>query len=187
MNAITPMEQILEKIMKVREGKTEFKALENHVKRMDDERFDYIIARLKRQMEIVDKYDPKIRPAIDPMVSSELGIYRRLDDYELGELLNYPKCCIMSFSEEARFGIDRDHLKEIDEMDKDENAYAIILPSGFIPCSLKCKEAWDRKLIAFVTYEDYLNIIKLEDELFKELPHFHGAYDEYYEKIILKK
>lgn len=129
MNAGDHIKQILEKIMEIREEKTESKALENHIKRMDDEKFDYIIARLNKQIEIVEKYNPKIRPAIDPMVSSELGIYRRLDDYELGELLDYPKCCIISFSENARFGIDRDHLKEIDEMNIDENTYAIILPS----------------------------------------------------------
>ena len=69
----------------------------------------------------------------------------------------------------------------------DDAAYAIILPSGFIPCSLKCEESWKRNLIDVVTEEEYYKILELERELKEKLPHFHGAYDEYYEKIILKK
>ncbi|EHP89675.1 DUF483 domain-containing protein [Methanotorris formicicus] len=184
------MREILNKIMELREkgNNSEFNILGGYIKDMDEEKYNYIIFRLKKQIEIVEKYKPKVRPAIDPMVSMELGIYRRLDDYELGKLLNYPECCIKSFSEDFRIGIDRDHLKEAEEIkEKSNNAYAIILPSGFIPCSLKCEESWKRNLIGIVDEDEYYRILELEKELKEKLPHFHGAYDEYYEKIILKK
>ena len=195
MNAVDSMKSILKKIIEARNGNSELDFLKARMQNMDDEKFNYIIYRLNRQIEIVKKYNPKVRPAIDPMVSSELGVYSGLDFPEgYGRLLNYPKCCIKSF-ENARFGIDKDHLKEVEELkreiiDKNKNIKensVLILPSGFIPCSLKCKDAWERNLIAVISYDEYVNILKLEEELFNELPHFHGAYNEYYEKILLYK
>jgi hypothetical protein len=149
--------------------------------------FDYIIQRLIIQLKIVQKYNISVRPAIDPFVSSELGIYKRLDDLELGKLLDYPNCCVDSFSETARYGIDSKHLKEVENMTFEDEDYAIILPSGFIPCSLKCNKAIENKLIGTIDKETYEKLLSLEEELFKKLPHYHGAYDEYFEKIILKK
>ncbi|AEF96562.1 DUF483 domain-containing protein [Methanotorris igneus] len=182
------MKEILNKIQELRKkDSSNFKILGEYIKDLDEEKYNYIIFRLKKQIEIVEKYKPKVRPAIDPMVSMELGVYRRLDDYELGKLLNYPECCIKSFAEDFRIGIDSEHLKEAEEIkEKFSNAYAIILPSGFIPCSLKCEKSWKRNLIAVVTEEEYYKILELERKLKEKLPHFHGAYDEYYEKIILK-
>jgi len=72
-----------------------------------------------------------------------------------------------SFSEETRFAIDEGYLKELEEMDIPEDAYALILPSGFIPCSLKCPKAWENKLIAYVNPKEYQMILELEEELKK--------------------
>lgn len=182
------IKRLYEKIIELRDGNSkEYRVLSEYIQSIDEDMFENIINRLKKQIEIVEKYEIDIRPAIDPFVSSELGIYRRLDDLELGELLDYPKCCVNSFSETARYGIDREHLKELESMEFEEDVYAVILPSGFIPCSLKCTEAIKNKLIGTVNREVYEKLLKLEEELFRELPHYHGAYDEYFEKIILKK
>ncbi|ENN95583.1 hypothetical protein J422_07052 [Methanocaldococcus villosus KIN24-T80] len=145
------MEDILKKILQMREGKSEFKKLEENIKNMDDIKFEYLINRLKTQIEIVNKYKPKVRPALDPVISFELGVYRRLDDYEIGKLLNYPLCCIKSFSEDFRIAIDREHLKEAKEI----NTYAIVITSGFIPCSLKCKMAMKNGLLGYMDEEEF--------------------------------
>ncbi|WP_292460536.1 DUF483 domain-containing protein [Methanothermococcus sp.] len=197
MNAVNSMEEILKKITSAREGKFDLNYISSHIQNIDDENYNYIIFRLMKQIEVVKKYNPKVRPAIDPVVSSVLGVYSGLDfSEEYGTLMGYPKCCVESFKS-ARFGIDAKHLKEADkikdEIKKDKletnkdlkEKVAIIMPSGFIPCSLKCEEAWKRNLIDIVSYNEYLTIQKLEEELFKVLPHFHGAYNEYYEKILL--
>ena len=181
------IEKLYKKIVELRENKSDkFQVLSKHIQSMPEDMFEYILNRLEKQIEIVKQYGIEIRPAIDPFVSSELGIYRRLDDLELGELLDYPECCVKSFSETARYGIDSEHLKEIESMKFDEETYAIILPSGFIPCSINCKKAIDNKLIGKIDKETYDKLLKLEEELFRELPHYHGAYDEYFEKIIVK-
>ncbi|AEH07431.1 DUF483 domain-containing protein [Methanothermococcus okinawensis] len=197
MNAVESMEEIFKRIIVARNGKSNLNFIGVHIENMDDEIYNYILSRLIRQIDIVKKYNPKVRPAIDPMVSSELGVYSGLDfPEEYGALMGYPKCCIESFKS-ARFGIDNEHLKEAEEIKKEikndilennkdvKEKVAIIMPSGFIPCSLKCKKAWERNLISIVSYKEYSLIQDLEAELFKELPHFHGAYNEYYEKILL--
>jgi hypothetical protein len=119
------------------------------------------------------------------MISTELGVYRG-DDENIGRLLGYPECCIRSFSENTRYAIDGEHLAEVSELDIPEGKCAIIMPSGFIPCSLRCQEAWERKLIGFADRDEFRRILELEDELMMRLPHFHLAYDEYFEKIVLE-
>jgi len=172
------LKNLLYKIEKLRSGELEgFEVLKEHIQSLDE--FQY---------ELVEKYKPKVRPAIDPMVSTELGIYRRLDDFEIGKLLDYPECCIKSFVEDVRVAIDREHLKEVEEMKeelKNKGIYAIVLPSGFIPCSLKCEEAIKRGFIGYLTKEEFDKILELEKELKEKIRHWHFGYDEYYEKIIL--
>jgi hypothetical protein len=197
MNAVESMKEILKKITSAREGKSDLNFIASRIQNMDDEKYNYIIYRVIKQIEIVKKYNPKVRPAIDPMVSSELGVYSGLDSpEEYGILMGYPKCCVESFKS-ARFGIDAEHLREAEEIKAEikkdilennksvKEKVAIVMPSGFIPCSLKCEEAWKRNLIAIVSYEEHLNILKLEEELLQKLPHYHCAYTEYYEKIML--
>lgn len=184
------LKNLLYKIEKLRSGElNEFKVLKEHIQSLDEFQYQQIVNRLKFQIEIVEKYKPKVRPAIDPVVSTELGIYRRLDDFEIGKLLGYPECCIKSFVEDARIGIDREHLKEVEEMKdglKNKGIYAIVLPSGFIPCSLKCEEAIKRGFIGYLNKEEFDNILKLEKELKEKIKHWHFGYDEYYEKIIIQ-
>ncbi|ACX72267.1 protein of unknown function DUF483 [Methanocaldococcus vulcanius M7] len=183
------LKNLLYKIEKLRNGELEgFNVLKEHIQSLDEFQYQQIIDRLKFQIEIVEKYNPKVRPAIDPVVSTELGIYRRLDDFEVGKLLNYPECCIKSFVEEVRISIDRDHLKEVEEMKdnlKNKGIYAIVLPSGFIPCSLRCEEAIKRGYIGYLNKEEFDKILKLEKELKEKIRHWHFGYEDYYEKIIL--
>ncbi|MBP2200806.1 hypothetical protein J3E07_000204 [Methanococcus voltae] len=200
---------LYEKITNIESLEDEFPILKSHITRMDPFLLEEVIGRLRKQIYIVDKYNPVVRPAIDPFVSSELGIYRRLDDIELGKLLNYPKCCVNSFSEQCRFGIDSEHLKDVDNLikllkteddkviDSEDykffkkyipninDVYAIVLPSGFIPCNIMCKEAWKNRLIGTVDQGEFKQLEELEKLLYCELPHLHGAYEEYFEKIIL--
>ncbi|WP_423792332.1 DUF483 domain-containing protein [Methanocaldococcus indicus] len=173
--------EILKKVLKLRLGDDKFKTLSNHVKNLDDALFSYIIKRLEIYESIVNKYKPKVRPALDPYVSSELGIYRRLDDKEIGEFLGYPECCINSFIN-GRVVIDEEHMKELKEI---KNCHAVVLTSGFIPCSIKCQRAIKNKLIGYLSYEDFEVILKVEEELKKNLPHYHYGYTEYYEKFII--
>jgi len=185
----TMLKNLLNKIEKLRNGELEgFKILKEHIQSLDEFQYQQIIDRLKFQIEIVEKYNPKVRPAIDPVVSTELGIYRRLDDFEVGKLLDYPECCIKSFVEEVRISIDRDHLKEVEEMRddlKNKGVYAIVLPSGFIPCSLRCEEAIKRGYIGYLNKEEFDKILELEKELKEKIRHWHFGYEDYYEKIIL--
>jgi len=178
------LEEIYKKIIKLRENNCQDGP--KSICRVDEFYFSQLMARLEKEIEIVNRYNPPTRPALDPLVSTELGIYRG-DDYQIGRLLGYPECCMKSFSEETRFAIDKKHLKELEEMEFPEDAYALILPSGFIPCSLKCPKAWENKLIAYVNPREYQMILELEEELKRELPHFHLGYNEYYEKLPIKK
>jgi len=183
------LKNLLHKIEKLRAGELEgFETLKEHIQSLDEFQYQQIVERLKFQIEIVEKYKPKVRPAIDPVVSTELGIYRRLDDFEIGKLLDYPECCIKSFVDDVRVAIDREHLKEVEEMReelKNRGVYAIVLPSGFIPCSLKCEEAIKRGFIGYLTKEEFDKILELEKELKEKIKHWHFGYEEYYEKIII--
>ncbi|AXI25556.1 hypothetical protein CFE53_05220 [Methanofervidicoccus sp. A16] len=187
MDTIRVMEDILKKIVSIRKNQEEedLKNISHLIRNMDDEIYSLIISRLKKEIEIVKKYKPPVRPAVDPLVSSYLGVYSGLDfAEEYGMLMGYPRCCIESFKS-VRFAIDEEHLREVEDL-KEEGKVAVVITSGFIPCSLKCKEAWKRCLIGSVSQSEYESILQLEEELFRELPHYHGGYGEYYEKIKLK-
>ena len=177
------LEDIYERIVRIREGGC--RECLKVVCRMDDFQFNQLMSRLDLQIEITSRYSPPVRPALDPMISTELGVYRG-DDENIGRLLGYPECCIRSFSQNTRYAIDGEHLAEVSELDIPEGKCAIIMPSGFIPCSLRCREAWERKLIGFADRDEFRRILELEDELRMRLPHFHLAYDEYFEKIVLE-
>ncbi|MEJ8543444.1 DUF483 domain-containing protein [Methanothermobacter wolfeii] len=177
------LEKVYERIVRIRDDGC--RDCLSVICRMDDFQFNQLMSRLQLEIEITRKYNPPTRPALDPVISTELGVYRG-DDENIGRLLGYPECCIRSFSEDTRYAIDEDHLEELAELEVPGDACAVVLPSGFIPCSLRCKEAWERKLIAFADREDMRRILELEEELRRELPHFHIAYDEYFEKIIIK-
>jgi len=183
MNTIKSMEDILKRIISIRKNpENDLKNISFYIRNMDHDIYNLVISRLKKQIEIVKKYKPPVRPAIDPMVSSYIGVYSGLEfAEEYGKLMGYPTCCIESFKS-VRFAIDEEHLKEVEDL-KEEGKIAIVITSGFIPCSLKCKEAWKRCLIGSVSQKEYDNILQLERTLFKELPHYHGGYSEYYEKI----
>ena len=185
MDAASTMEEILNRIISLRKNSDEdFKHISHHIQKMDEEVFNFVVSRLKKEIEIVKRYKPPVRPAIDPLVSSYLGVYSGLEfAEEYGKLMGYPRCCIESF-ESVRFAIDEEHLREAESF-KGEGKFAVVITSGFIPCSLKCGEAWRRCLIGAVSPREYKRIIELERELSRELPHYHGGYSEYYEKIVL--
>ncbi|WP_456419569.1 DUF483 domain-containing protein [Methanocaldococcus infernus] len=172
------IEEIIEKIKKMRNGEGEFKVLKEHIMNLDEVQYNIILERLKIEDEIVKKYKPKVRPALDPYVSGELGIYRRLDDHEIGKFLNYPECCIKSFTEEVRVSIDREHLKEAEEINK-----RVVITSGFIPCSLKCKEAIKRGLLGHLNEKELEVIKKVNEELKKRLGSFNIFYEDFYDFI----
>ena len=183
MDVIEVMEGIFKRIISIRENPEEdLKNISLHIQNLDDEIYNLIVSRLKKEIEIVKRYKPPVRPAIDPFISSYLGVYSGLEfAEEYGRLMGYPRCCIESFKS-VRFAIDEEHLKEVESL-KEEGKVALVITSGFIPCSLKCKDAWKRCLIGSVSQREYNIIIQLERELFRELPHYHGGYSEYYEKI----
>ncbi|HIQ38935.1 MAG TPA: DUF483 domain-containing protein, partial [Methanothermococcus okinawensis] len=154
MNTIKSMEDILKRIISIRKNpENDLKNISLYIRNMDDDIYNLVISRLKKQIEIVKKYKPPVRPAIDPMVSSYLGIYSGLEfAEEYGKLLGYPRCCIESFKS-VRFAIDEEHLKEVEDL-KEEGKVAVVITSGFIPCSLKCKEAWKRCLVGLVSQRE---------------------------------
>ena len=112
MDAVRSMEDILRRIVSIRRNpKENLRNISFYIQNMDDEIYDLVIFRLKKQIEIVKRYKPPVRPAIDPLVSSYLGVYSGLDlAEEYGELMGYPRCCIESFKS-VRFAIDEEHLK----------------------------------------------------------------------------
>ncbi|MCQ5336629.1 MAG: DUF483 domain-containing protein [Candidatus Methanomethylicia archaeon] len=148
-----------------------------------EERLIDIPERLEIQSEIVKKYNPPVRPALDPYVSTQIGVFNKnFSDWEIGHFLNYPDCCIKSFTEEIRYGIDKKHFKEIENFDK-----IILITAGFIPHSLFCKEALQNSLICILEEKEIPKIKKLEIELFNSLPHFHSEYKYHYYEIISNK
>ena len=81
MDTIRVMEDILKKIVSIRKNQEEedLKNISHLIRNMDDEIYSLIIPRLKKEIEIVKKYKPPVRPAVDPLVSSYLGVYSGLD------------------------------------------------------------------------------------------------------------
>ncbi len=249
-NGVKSLNEILNRIENIRNGNIILGKVGDIIRNIPEDRYSYIINRLEKEIEIVKIYNPDVRPALDPMVSSELKIYSALDNVEeYGYILNYPKCCIESFKG-ARFGIDNEHMNELKVIqnsildienncfgdcnnnrivninndninDKNKNNknnnknninnnyndyntknktknknnsnkieitnkyYSLIMPSGYIPCSLLCDKGYNNHLIKIISYDEYMKIQDLEKEIFRELPHYHLAYREYYEKIHL--
>ncbi len=167
-----------------REKYPDFPTLAAHIARSfaEDRLFD-VLPRLELQLKIVKIFDPPVRPALDPYSSTQLGILsKNFSDWEIGYFLDYPACCIRSFAEDIRYGIDAQHVKELKTMNKNT---AFVSTAGFVPHSLFCKEASHRALIAFIKKEDLFPLSKLEAELAQELPHFHPEYQRKYYDVCL--
>ena len=139
-----------------------------------------IIPRLELELKIVRKYNPTVRPALDPYVSTQIGIFSaNFNAWEIGSLLNYPECCIRSFTEEVRYGLDEKHLKEL----KRVRGKVFVATAGFIPCSLSCEKSRKRGLTAFMDKASVRRLRLLEKDLAAALPHFHPEYQGHYYEI----
>ena len=109
------LEKVYERIVRIRDDGC--RDCLSVICRMDDFQFNQLMSRLQLEIEITRKYNPPTRPALDPVISTELGVYRG-DDENIGRLLGYPECCIIrSFSEDTRYAIDEDHLEELAELE----------------------------------------------------------------------
>uniref|UniRef100_A0A7C3J1V8 DUF483 domain-containing protein n=1 Tax=Candidatus Methanomethylicus mesodigestus TaxID=1867258 RepID=A0A7C3J1V8_9CREN len=149
----------------------------------EDRLFD-ILPRLETQLEIVRKYAPGVRPALDPYTSSQIGIFSKIDpDAEIGHFLDYPDCCIKSFSEKTRYGIDESHVEELMKLPRQKGEKIFVATAGFIPCSALCKKARTRGLVAILNRSEEENLKSLEGELSMALPHFHPEYQNHYYEI----
>lgn len=148
----------------------------------EDRLFD-ILPRLGVQRQLIDAHKPAIRPALDPHSSTQLGIFsRNFSDWEIGNFLSYPECCIKPFAEEARFGLDERHAREFQGM----TGKIFATTAGFIPHSVHCAESQERALIGFIDARDLKILRKLEAETFRALPHMHPEYRaQYYEIRVL--
>jgi len=135
-----------------------------------------IYERLKIELSLVEKYNPPVRPALDPEFALTLRLYS-LDDVEVGKFLGYPECCIRSFVDDCRLFFDKEHLRELDELRR--KGLKVVVTAGFIPCSLYCEKAIESGLLGHL--EDFSEIRLLDDELKKKLPHSHSAYQSFYE------
>ncbi|MCX8181989.1 MAG: DUF483 domain-containing protein [Candidatus Methanomethyliaceae archaeon] len=169
-----------------RERYNEFPSLAEHIARFfSSEYLHDVLSRLELQLRIVERYNPPIRPALDPYSSTQLGIFsKNFSDWEVGRLLKYPTCCIRSFFEEVRYGFDSRHLEELSTL-KEEVAF--VTTAGFVPHSVFCKEASEGALIGFLKVDE-LHILKdLEEELAQALPHAHPEYQKHYYDILILK
>ncbi|MEN3017126.1 MAG: DUF483 domain-containing protein [Candidatus Methanosuratincola petrocarbonis] len=145
----------------------------------EDRLFD-VLPRLEIQLQIVRQFSPPVRPALDPYTSTQIGIFsKRFDDYEIGRFLGYPGCCMRSFAENIRYGIDEDHIKEL----KGSGMKAFVTTAGFIPCSIFCREAQSKGLLSFIDPSEIGNLRALEKETAMRLPHFHPEYREHYFEV----
>ncbi len=150
---------------------------------LEDRLFD-IMPRLEVQQSLVKKWQPPVRPALDPYISAQIGVFsKNFDDYETGHFLDYPDCCIRSFNERIRYALDELHEKELAELSsrcKDKPYF--VTTSGFVPCSVLCEESHRRRLIAFTDGAQVSAMRSLETEIAGALPHFHSEYQgKYYE------
>uniref|UniRef100_A0A7J3UXX5 DUF483 domain-containing protein n=1 Tax=Candidatus Methanosuratincola petrocarbonis (ex Vanwonterghem et al. 2016) TaxID=1867261 RepID=A0A7J3UXX5_9CREN len=147
----------------------------------EDRLFD-ILPRLEIQLQIVRQFSPPVRPALDPYTSTQIGIFsKRFDDYEIGRFLGYPECCMRSFAENIRYGIDEGHVQELNG----SGMRAFVTTAGFIPCSIFCREAQDRGLLSFIEPNEIANLRDLEKETAILLPHFHPEYRKHYFEVRL--
>jgi hypothetical protein len=165
---------------KAKERHPTFPNFATHVAKLfhDDRLFD-IIPRLELEMRLIDEHKPPLRPALDPYVSTQIGVFsKNFSDWEIGHFLSYPDCCIRPFAEETRYGLDERHSKEL----QGEAGMIFATTAGFIPHSIYCKESHKRALIAFINQEELQGLKKLESEIFTALPHMHPEYrGQYYE------
>ncbi|MDI9643955.1 MAG: DUF483 domain-containing protein [Candidatus Verstraetearchaeota archaeon] len=155
--------------------------LASHISKLfqEDRLFD-VLPRLELQLSIVSRFSPPVRPALDPYTSTQIGIFSKsFSDYEIGSFLDYPECCMRSFSERIRYSIDDDHLNEL----KISGKFAFVTTAGFIPCSIFCDSAHERGLISFVEREEMGRLKALEKEIAGSLPHFHPEYREHYFEV----
>lgn len=162
-----------------------FPDLAAHISQLfiDDRLFD-IMPRLELQLDLVKKYSPQVRPALDPYISTQIGVFSKdYNDYETGHFLDYPDCCIRSFNERVRYALDDLHDEELSDLNKKGGLQPFFVTiSGFVPCSVSCPEAHRRHLIAFVDAAQVTLMRVLEGEIARALPHFHSEYQgKYYE------
>lgn len=158
-----------------------FPTFASHVAKLfsDDRLFD-VIPRLEIELGIIAKHNPPVRPAMDPYVSTQIGIFsKNYSDWEIGGFLGYPDCCMRPFTEEARYGIDERHTAELKEV----KGRIFVATAGFIPHSIFCSESQAGGLIAFVTKEELESMRQVERELTAALPHLHSEYQGHYYEV----
>ncbi len=143
---------------------------------LEDRLFD-IMPRLEIYLKIIRKYNPQVRPAIDPYVSMQIGVFsKNFSDWEIGRFLGYPNCCIKSFTEEVRYGLDERHFEELKKVKKK----VFVTTAGFVPCSIFCKESHSKGLASFLNKKIVHRLNLLEKELSIALPHLHPEYQGHY-------
>ncbi len=165
----------------------EFPSLASYIAgQFAEERILDVVPRMKKQLEILEKYNPPVRPALDPGAAMPLGVYSRLfDDREVGFFMGYPPCCINAFTEELQIGFTKKHVSELQDLLKESQV--LVVTAGFIPCSLKCSEALNRGLLAIVDESEISKLQELEKILYSELPHFHYEYAGHYYEYLKKQ
>ncbi|MEM2214031.1 MAG: DUF483 domain-containing protein [Candidatus Nezhaarchaeales archaeon] len=174
LTAELPSTEALEKVRRAYSGFP--KVAELVAEAFIHDRLVGIYDRLLLELLIVERYDPPVRPALDPEFALALRLYS-FDDIEVGRFLGYPSCCIESFVSDYRLFFDEEHLKELHEIKK--AGLKVVLTAGFIPCSLYCEKAMVSGLLEHL--DNPSQIMLLNDELKKMLPHSHSAYQSFYE------
>lgn len=166
-----------------REKYIEFPNFAEHIAKLFQEnRLFEIPDRLNLQLEIVKSFNPRVRPALDPYTSLQIGVFNKnFSDWEIGRFLNYPYCCIKSFIEESRYGFDEKHLNELKTLDKN---CIFITTAGFIPHSIFCEESIEVGLASIIENDELILLRELERELTKALPHFHPEYWCHYYDVL---
>lgn len=169
-----------------REKYVNFPNFAEHIAKLfqEDRLFD-IPERLNLQLEIVKSFNPPVRPALDPYTSLQIGIFNKnFSDWEIGRFLNYPNCCIKSFSEEMRYGFDEKHINELMKLDGN---CIFITTAGFVPHSVFCNESMRGGLSSIIKNCELVTLKVLEIELAKALPHFHPEYQCHYYDVLKSK
>lgn len=166
-----------------REKYVDFPNFAEHIAKLflEDRLFD-IPDRLNLQLEIVKSFDPPVRPALDPYTSLQIGVFNKnFSDWEIGRFLNYPHCCIKSFSEEVRYGFDEKHFRELMKLDKN---CIFVTTAGFVPHSIFCKESMQKGLTSIIRDRELMDLRALEVEIANALPHFHPEYQCHYYDVL---